>query len=49
MSLYFRLHLNFLIEFLEVSLYNLYTVHESTATMSVLVSTTYVLYSVFEG
>ena len=49
MPLYFKLYLDFLAEFLGVSLYNLYTVYGSTATISILLSTAYVLFSVFRG
>ena len=46
---YFGPYLDFLAELLGVSLYNLYTVHGSTAIISVLLNTTYILLGVFGG
>ena len=49
MPLYFGPHLDFLAEFLGVSLHDLHTVHGSAATMSVLLSAAHALFSVFGG
>ena len=49
MPLYFGPHLDFLAKLLGVSLNDLHIVHGSAATMSVLLSTTHALFSVFGG
>ena len=46
---YFGLYLDFLVELLGVSLYNLYTVYRSAAIILVLLSTIYVLLGIFGG
>ena len=49
MPLYFGPHLDFLAELLGVSLHDFHTVHGSAAIMSVLLSATHALFSVFGG
>lgn len=49
MPLYFGPHLGFLAKLLGVSLHDIHTVHRSAAVMSVALSTTHALFSVFGG